>query len=179
MKHLTLLLFFIVAVFFGKAQNTDITIIPEQNQLVVFLVRHAEKVDSSRDPELSEFGKERAQILAQTLISSELEYVHSTNYIRTKNTAAPVAIQFGLDINMYDPRNLPELVEKLKKIGGKHLVVGHSNTTPQMVELLGGDPGIPIEEKSEYDRLYILSFNENGIVRTVLMRYGEKYKPLD
>jgi len=55
--------------------------------------------------------------------------------------------------NVYDPKNLPKLVEQLKGKRGRHLVVGHSDTTPAMVELLGGDPGSKINDESEYDRL--------------------------
>ena len=40
-------------------------------------------------------------------------------------------------------------------------MVGHSNTTPALVEALGGDPGSPIESL-EYDRLYMVTF-EGGV----------------
>jgi hypothetical protein len=50
-------------------------------------------------------------------------------------------------------------------------VVGHSNTTTELVTLLGGDPGTEIEESSEYDRLYILTINSSGVT-TLLIRYG-------
>ena len=43
---------------------------------------------------------------------------------------------------------------ELTRDGLRHLVVGHSNTTPPLVELFGGDAGPPIDEASEYDRLY-------------------------
>ena len=54
-------------------------------------------------------------------------------------------------------------------------VVGHSNTTPALTELLGGDPGGPIEEKNEYDRLYIVSMSAEGRVSSTLLRFGEKF----
>ncbi len=53
---------------------------------------------------------------------------------------------------------------------GRHLVVGHSNTTHDLVTALGGDPGPPIESL-EYDRLYLVSMEEGG-VRTILLRFG-------
>jgi hypothetical protein len=52
-------------------------------------------------------------------------------------------------------------------------VVGHSNTTPAAVELLGGEPGAEIDEADEYDRLYILTIATSGEVSTVVLRYGE------
>jgi len=147
----------------------------QDNSLVVFLVRHAEKVDNGRDPELSEAGKLRAQDLAETLKSAQLKYVHSTDYKRTMETAKPTSKLIQSNIEIYNPGALQDLVEKLKKTGGRHLVVGHSNTTPALVELLGGEPGTPIVEKNEYDRLYILTIPKDGQVSTVLMRYGDKF----
>ncbi len=150
---------------------------PEQGQLVAFLVRHGEKVDASHDPELSDAGRRRAGALARTLRSAELEYVHSSNFIRTRDTAAPTARRHGLEVELYDPRDLPGLVAGLRGTGGRHLVVGHSNTTPALAELLGGDAGPPIDEASEYDRLYIVTVGPDGVASSVMMRYGRPYAP--
>jgi|GEM_PF-2331648 len=147
----------------------------DQKPLKVFLVRHAEKVDQSRDPDLSEAGYQRAAALADVLRSANIEYVHSSDYMRTRKTAAPVAELFGLEVRLYDPRNLPAFAEQLNEEGGIHLVVGHSNTTPALTELLGGEPGEPIEEKNEYDRLYVVSIMADGSVSSTLLRYGEKF----
>ncbi len=140
--------------------------------LVVFLVRHAEKVDASRDPELSAVGRERAAALARLLRDTGIERIHSSDFIRTRNTAAPTAAALGLEVELYDPRDLPSLVARLKQAGGRHLVVGHSNTTPPAVELLGGEPGPEIDESKEYDRLYVVTVGADSAVSTVLLRYG-------
>ncbi len=147
-----------------------------QQPLVVFLVRHAEKVDNSSNPPLSPEGKVRATTIAKTLQDANIQFVHSTDYLRTKNTAAPIAAKNGLKTDVYDARNLPSFVKKLKEKGGRHLVVGHSNTTPRLVELLGGDPGSTINDK-EYDRLYLLNLMPNGNTNTVLIRFGNAYQP--
>ena len=149
----------------------------EGDLLQVYLVRHAEKVDQSKDPDLSEDGYFRAGELARTLADAKIEYVHSSDFIRTRNTAAPVAEFFGLEIELYDQNDLFAFSDSLKARGGRHLVVGHSTTTPNLVELLGGDPGYPIEELNEYDRLYILTIR-NGKVNTVLLRYGKPFSSL-
>ena len=146
--------------------------------LVVFLVRHAEKTDSGSDPELSAAGIERAAALARALRSAEIEQVHSSDFIRTRDTAGPVATEFGLQVALYDPRDLPTLVAHLRKTGGRHLVVGHSNTTPVVVELLGGDPGSAIDEEGEYDRLYVVTVGLDGAVSSVMMHYGTPYSPV-
>ena len=142
--------------------------------LVVFFVRHAEKVDTSADPELSAAGKERAKQLANALRDAELEHVHSSDYIRTRDTAGPIASRLKLNVEIYDSRDVPALIHKLRQTGGRHLVVGHSSTTPKAVALLGGKAGDPIAESSEFDRLYIVTVDKMGAVSTVLMRYGNR-----
>jgi len=144
----------------------------ENDALVVFLVRHAEKEAGGYDPDLTDAGRERADELASMLRDSGIEHVHSSDYARTKNTAAPVAAKLGLQVDLYDPRQLPDLVAELRKAGGRHLVVGHSNTTPSVVELLGGVPGEPIVDAGENDRLYIVTIDGNGNAHTILLRYG-------
>ena len=69
------------------------------------------------------------------------------------------------------------MIDRLKAAGGRHLVVGHSNTVPDLVERLGGDGGEAIEEAGEYDRLYIVTLKREGRASTVLLRYGEPFKP--
>lgn len=144
----------------------------ESSSLVVFLVRHAEKVDHSRDPDLSEEGYARAEALALALADAGIERVFSTDYIRTRKTATPVADLNGLEIEVYDPSDLHALADSLQANGGRQLVVGHSNTTPAMVEILGGEAGPAIVEETEYDRLYILTIGKEG-VETLLLRYGK------
>lgn len=172
MKQIFLIFTALLFFFSLEAQNNT-----EENQLTVFLVRHAEKMDSSADPELSEAGKQRAVVLAETLASAKIDYIYSTDYIRTRETAVPTARHFNLDINLYNPHKLEAFAAELKQKVGRHLVVGHSNTTPMLVKLLGGEAGSEINEKSEYDRLYVITVSSNGNVNTVLLRYGNMYNP--
>jgi hypothetical protein len=87
--------------------------------LVVFLVRHGEKRDSGKDPQLTSAGRERAVALANTLRDAEIQQVHSSDYARTRDTAAPTAQEIGVPVQYYDPRQLPILVEKLHRTGGR------------------------------------------------------------
>lgn len=148
----------------------------EQKPLVVFLVRHAEKVDAGKDPELSEEGKKRTEDLAEILRSANIEHVHSTDYIRTRDTATPVAKASGVEVEKYNPDDLDGFAKSLKTAGGRHLVVGHSNTTPELTKLLGGDAGAEIDEKSEYDRIYVVTIGKDGTVSSVLMRFGQPFE---
>ena len=155
----------LVAAVFPRAVFAD------DGSLTAFIVRHAEKVDASHDAVLSDLGKRRAKRLARMLSDAEVEHVHSTNFKRTRATAAPTAGAFGVKVNLYGPRSLKDLVTQLLQAKGRHLVVGHTNTVLKTIELLGGEPGFPIDEKSEFDRLYIVTVGASGTVSTVLMRY--------
>lgn len=142
--------------------------------LMVFLVRHAEKADTSRDPELSAAGRKRAEVLAHVLKDAEVGHVHVTGYKRTHATAAPIAAQAGVEAKEYKPADLVGFVSGMRSAGGRHLVVGHTNTLPKTIELLGGDPGFPIDEAAEFDRLYVVTIAADGKASTVLLRYGAR-----
>ncbi len=146
----------------------------DQQTMVVYLVRHAEK-EPGQDPALSPAGRERAELLALILRDTHITRIHSSDYRRTRETAAPVAGQLKRQVSIYDAGDLPALARKLLEERGHHLVVGHSNTTPDMVTLLGGSAGQEIDEASEYDRLYIVSVATDGSVNTELLRYGRPY----
>ena len=143
---------------------TACTSTPTSDPLTVYLVRHAEKTTAKPDPGLTAEGEARSQWLATQFEAGDIDYIHSSDYRRTRDTAAPTADKLGLEMQIYDPRNLPSMAEYLLGSSGKHLVVGHSNTTPQLVELLGGDGGTPIVEATEYNRLYIVTRSEDGTV---------------
>ena len=56
---------------------------------VVYLVRHAEKVDNSRDPALSQSGLHRADLLADMLRDAGVTHLHTTDLERTRDTLRP------------------------------------------------------------------------------------------
>ena len=141
---------------------------------VVFLVRHAEKTEAKDDPSLSAAGRQRSRQLANLLSDAEIDHIYITDFNRTRETAAPIAAMTGLDVELYTWDNPAGLAQSLQQDGKRLLVVGHSNTTTELVTLLGGEPGTEIEESSEYDRLYILTINP-GNVTTLLLRYGSEY----
>ncbi len=82
-----------------------------------------------------------------------------------------MAKALGLTVELYDPRDLSGAADGLLAQGGRVLVVGHSNTTPDLVQALGGDPG-PTLEDSDYDRLYMVTIHPDGTSTTVLIRFG-------
>ena len=79
----------------------------------------------------------------------------------------------GLELESYDPRDLAGFAARLREAPGRHLVLGHSNTTPELVTALGGE-ATPIAEM-EYDRLYVVTIPPKGAVTTTLIRFGASY----
>lgn len=160
------------------ALTTPSTVADAGNEATVyFLVRHAEKAGDESDPPLSHAGQHRARQLADLLQDAAITAIYSSDYNRTRATASPLAAALGLEVKIYDPSGLQDFANELVKQKGRILVVGHSNTTPELSQRLGGDPGTDIDEEAEYDRLYLLTRQADGTVSTVLMRYGEVFNP--
>jgi len=139
---------------------------------IVYLVRHAEVVpDGTADPPLAEAGEVRAQVLQSLLAGVRLTGIFTTDLERTRSTAGPVATTHGIPLTFYTPAGMGRLADSLAAADGAYLIVGHSNTTTYMVELLGGDAGSPIRE-DEFDRLYIVTIPSVGRPRTEVRRYS-------
>lgn len=169
-RHARSALFAIVALGAAAphaAAQTDATI--------VYLVRHAERAeDGTNDPPISAEGQARAELVASLLQDAGITHIHTTDFKRTRSTGAPTAAVTGVDIQLYDPRDLSGFADWLRDTPGRHLVLGHSNTTPDLVEALGGDPGTPIHEM-EYDRLYVVTLGDSG-ASTILLRFGSPFE---
>lgn len=159
----------------GWAQLPPATPDGNDEAVVVYLVRHAERAENGTDdPPLALAGQIRVQQLLGLLADVDLTHVHTTDFKRTRDTARPFAERAGIVSAIYDPRELEALAGEIAATPGRHLVAGHSNTTPQLVAALGGDPSDPIDE-FEYDRLYILVIQPDRPAMTTLLRFGEPY----
>jgi broad specificity phosphatase PhoE len=122
----------------------------------IFAVRHAEKQSDEADTPLSSKGQARAECLAQTLKDAHLSAVFTTQYTRTKQTAAPTAQAAGVKTTVIDAKSNDETVKaaKLGSQSGNVLIVGHSNTIPAILTALGA-PAVTIADTT-YDLLFIL-----------------------
>lgn len=156
---MTILRCFLIALFVVGSAG------PVQAADVVYLVRHAEKMaDGTSDPRLTDEGRARACNLANFFADKGLTHVLSTDYRRTQETATPVAKALGLKVEEYDPKHLPVLAMMIENRPGTYLIVGHSNTTPEMIRLLGGED-IGAWDEKEYDPFYEIHF-DGGVVTT-------------
>ena len=137
----------------------------------IYLVRHAEKVDQSSESLLTELGSARAERLAELLADEPLTHIFSTPYNRTLLTARPTADSQGIAISEYDGGQLQAFADELLKLEGQILVVGHSNTTPVLVNHLVGTE-FPFLEDNIYDRVYVVSISAKGEA-SLQMQYTE------
>lgn len=139
-----------------------------------FIVRHAEKTDASRDPDLSESGRVRAQALATRLADRDLAAIYATEFKRTGQTTAPTATEHGIAITPYPAaRPAAEFATQLKAAHprGNALIAGHSNTVPGIVAALCACDVAPMPDH-EYDRLSIVTIDADGHARLTVERYG-------
>lgn len=135
---------------------------------VIIVVRHAEKsTDDPKDPNLSEQGNARANKLAIVLKDASLKAVYTTQYKRTQQTALAAATQNGLSVQVRaaTKENAKTYVaDLLKEIQKKHrgetvLIVGHSNTVPEIIKHMTGQDIAAIGE-NEFDRLYVITLGK-------------------
>lgn len=138
------------------------------------VVRHAEKVDASRDPDLSTAGQARAQALAERLDGHPLAAIYATEFKRTGQTVAPTATTHALPVTSYPSAQAPdEFAAALKAAHprGIVLIAGHSNTVPGIVAALCNCETAPMADH-EYDRLSSIRVDASGPARLDITRYG-------
>lgn len=144
---------------------------------LVVLVRHAEKGEG-RNPDLTPAGKRRAEALADALAQAGIRHVLSSDQLRTQATAAPLAARLGLQTEPvgFGPggvaAHVKALAERVRALDGAVLVVGHSNTVPELVAELGAPrPVAPCE--TSFGLAWVLQLQPGAAPRVLSLRYGE------
>lgn len=150
----------------AQAASSEEQVPPTTTYLVV---RHAER--EGEEDALSETGKRRAEQLQSLGQLLHVTAIYSTDYRRTKGTAAPLADSLGIEPQLYKeltPQWLAEL--RTANRGGVVLIVGHSNTIAAIASQLADAP-VPEIQSTEYDNLFVIS--EQGTARSLVrLRFG-------
>ncbi len=143
-------------------------------QPVIYLVRHAEKAKdgNSKDPDLSAAGRARAEALAKIVKDVGVTAIFATELKRTQQTAAPLAKLTKIPVTVVPAKDTGRLVAKLNRTVGCALVVGHSNTIPEIVRALGVTEPVKIAD-AEYDQLFVVK-TETKPPELLRLRYAEK-----
>jgi broad specificity phosphatase PhoE len=153
-----------------------------QATTTIIFFRHAEQTSHDEaDPPLSEAGQRRVAELTRQLVDADvvagIDAIYSTPYIRSLETARPLADQLDLPINSYAADDTEQVLETiLKNHKGKIiLVIGHSNTLPVLIANLGASKKVPAIAQNEFDNIYIISIPWFGKTKTIRLRIGEPF----
>lgn len=149
-------------------------------QTAIFLVRHAEKASDANEASvpLSVAGRARAERLAEMLANAGISGIYATETDRARQTAEPLARARKLEIRAYAPRgadgkSAPRLiVDRLKKEAPTEtvLVVGHSNTVPEILAALGHVEKVEIAS-SQFDDLFLVVPREGAAPTVLRLKY--------
>lgn len=146
---------------------------------VVILVRHAEAATTTTgDPELSLAGERRAarlgEFIADTLPGNPVDHLYAADTRRAQQTAASVANQFKLPINLLAGSDWARLPSRIKKEhrGQTVVVVGYATTLPGVLNQLGA-PSISMAD-DDYESVYVVVMPSPGPNRTFRLRYGQE-----
>ena len=140
----------------------------------VIVLRRAEKAsDAGDDPPLSAAGIARAQRLAGLLAAAPLAAVYASDTQRAQQTAAPLAARHRVPVTVRAARDVRGLIDDIgaRHVGRTVVVVGHSNTVPEIVSALTrGKQTVGIED-DQFDRIFIVTVTRFGPPSTTELRY--------
>jgi broad specificity phosphatase PhoE len=128
----------------------------------IYFVRHAEKGTGSQDPDLTSEGKERAQQLASYLKKKKIKAIYSTQTKRTVQTAEPLSIMEKIPIQYYRNDTAKKFLYHVLERGRNTLIVGHSNTTLNMLKELSLNPTITEIADDDYDNIFIVTLKSRS-----------------
>jgi broad specificity phosphatase PhoE len=162
---------FVVTIFLLVELST-----PAQSRKTILLVRHAEKDVSAtadpNDPALTPGGAERVAHLGKKLRKYKVGAVYSTNYQRTLNTARPTAERRRLAVQTYDAKKPDELLDQIMKSKTKRfLIVGHSNTIPDLANKIVKKEVFADLSDEEYGVVYLIKLKNGKVVKTQIITY--------
>lgn len=167
MKHFIFLIFTVLTISSSFSQGEN-----KENTTTYFFIRHAEKersIKGEKNPHLTSKGLLRAQNWAKTLKHIPFDAVYSTDYYRTKETALPITKNNQLELIIYEPRNLDINKFKVETEGRTTLIVGHSNTTPMLVNKLLGQEKYKQIDDSNNSNLYIVQIINTQVLDLLLV----------
>jgi phosphohistidine phosphatase SixA len=143
----------------------------------IFIVRHAEK-EAGKDPLLTAAGNARAGDLMRALQNEGIQKIYVSQYRRTQNTGDSLRLQLKIDTVHYTADtvcdNLINAIMEHGDFGKTILIVGHSNTLPQIIRKLGAtDYPYGDLPDNAFDNLFMITYKkEKAKLKT--MKYGAK-----
>lgn len=139
-----------------------------------YFIRHAEKDRTdpeNSDPELSQRGLGRAMHWAEILKDVDINAIYTTDYKRTTMTAAPLSIKKDLSLQYYNLEDVNIEQFKIDNLDKNVLVVGHSNTIPEFVNILIENNKYSQMDDTDNGSLYIVQII-NGTVTDMRLEFN-------
>lgn len=156
----------------------DSTAEPKNEQVATYyLIRHAEKERTDpkdQDPSLNIDGMKRAKHWAEYFEPIAIDKIYITKYIRTKQTISFIAQQKQITPQKYKPHQLYSETFLRETNHETTLVVGHSNTIPQLANKLLGEERFGDMDDNDNATLFKIMINgDDKKVETIKVEEGE------
>lgn len=158
----------------GQTKPDEKPAVRDPGVKTVIIVRHAEAGDTHRggDNALTPDGRTRAKELARVLGDNQLRSIYITHYQRNRQTAELVPRAAAGE----KPTVIDDVPATIKAVQGEpwgttSLIVGHSNTVPDLVRGLAGQ-ALPAEEPIVFDRMWVVTIARDGTASLLRLRYG-------
>jgi len=152
--------------------SADTKIVPCEGPVTtIIVVRHADRAGTADS--LSTAGVERAHDLAQAAKMAKLQAIYVTDTRRSRDTAAPAAAMAHVTPEVYEAKGYEALIKRILKdhAGGSVLIVGHSNTVPEIVAALTHSQSVPPMGDDEFDTMYIVTVPTIGNASVLRLKY--------
>jgi broad specificity phosphatase PhoE len=144
---------------------------------IVILARHAEAADSATgDPDLSPAGERRAArlgaFLADALPGRQIDHLYAADTRRAQQTAASVANQFKVPINLLPASDWPGLASRVRREhrGETVVVVGYAAALPGVLNQLSATT-VAFED-NDFESVFVVVMPSPGQPRVLRLRYG-------
>jgi phosphohistidine phosphatase SixA len=136
----------------------------------VVFVRHAERLNNTDASPLSPAGFQRARALRHALDSAGIQTIFVSDKLRSRQTADSLRIAHSLPQVQIPKDSISELVDSLRgRSGQRLLVVGHSDTVPQIIAAFGVE--VPPLSEGEFDKMFVLTVRQRA-TRLLRLQYG-------
>ena len=142
---------------FADGSSRTIPHYGDSTHIILYCARHCEKVkDGSKDPDLTAEGQARAERLGRILSGEAVQ----------RQTGNP-------SFETYPPDAQDVWLESVLAAGGgkQYFVAGHSNTVPQLLNLMLGKIQFQNIDDEEYGLLYIATTTGLGKTEVIECRY--------
>ena len=110
----------------------------------IYVMRHLHTPAGVTDPDLTSEGQRVALLLVKWFKRDKPTVIYASSTKRAQQTAAPLARSLGVTPKIYNPADTPALVAAVSLETRTVLIVGHSNTVPDIIDRLGGQRPAPL-----------------------------------